>query len=178
MAVLPLTRLETHPDGTVGVVSIIGGNWERLEALFTSGLDSADPSYNAFAVALLRAGLPATNGAVMQWRESTTPKKFIARPGTSSASGTAFAIDLPGARKPVFNLTGDTTFTTSNRADGWRVDAIIKADGTTRNLTFPAWVWVGSTAPTTLAANKTAVLELWCNGAADTDIVARWTAQP
>jgi hypothetical protein len=178
MAVLPNTRLETHPDGTVGVVSIIGGNWERLEALFGSGLATSDPSYNLFASALLRAAVPATNGAVIEWREVTTPKRFVARAGTSTSTGAALAVDFQGPKKYVLTLNGNVTFTTSNRADGWQSTVIVKADASVRNLTFPAWVFVGAAAPATIAANKTAVLELWCNGVNDTDIVARWTVQP
>jgi hypothetical protein len=52
------------------------------------------------------------------------------------------------------------------------------ADGTNRNLTFPAgWVFLG-TAPASLAAGKTAVLSVTFFGTADADAVAAWAVQP
>ncbi len=176
MAVLTRTRLETHPDGTVGVVGIIGSNWSRLETIFDPALASSDLSYNIFVGALIRDAVPTTNGAVFQWRETGT-KKIIARPGTGASASPI--LDLSGARKVVVSLAADPTFSTTNRADGWEVVAIVKAGGSTRALTFPGgWVFVGAAAPATLASGKTAVLELWCNGTAESDIVARWTVQP
>jgi hypothetical protein len=77
-------------------------------------------------------------------------------------------------------LTGNLTIAqTAGRASGAYVTLRIVADGSLRNLTFtPAWVWIGSAAPASIAANKTGLLELWCYGGNETDIVARWTVQP
>lgn len=74
-------------------------------------------------------------------------------------------------------LTGDVTFTTSNRTAGKSVTLKILADGSTRAFTFPAWIFVGAVAPATLVAAKTAMLKLTCFGAADTDIVAEYTVE-
>ena len=38
--------------------------------------------------------------------------------------------------------------------------------------------WVGAAAPATLAANKVALLHLWCFGPNDSDVVARYLAEP
>jgi hypothetical protein len=55
----------------------------------------------------------------------------------------------------------------------------IKSDGTPRNFMFPAgWIFIGSAAPANIAASKTGILELWCYGATEADVVARWTVQP
>lgn len=75
------------------------------------------------------------------------------------------------------SLTGNITFTTSNRASGRTVTIRLICDGTQRTLTFPAgWVFVG-TKPSTIAASKTAVLSLTFFGAADTDCVAAFGVQ-
>ena len=75
-------------------------------------------------------------------------------------------------------LTGNITFTTSNRAAGRTVVIRLLPGASERTLTFPAdWVFV-SAKPATLAANKTAVLSLTFFGTADTDCVAAYGVQP
>jgi hypothetical protein len=72
------------------------------------------------------------------------------------------------------SLTGNLTFTTSNRATGRRVTLRLIADASTRTLTFPAgWKFVG-TKPANIAANKVGMLTLMLFGTADTDGVAAW----
>jgi hypothetical protein len=75
-------------------------------------------------------------------------------------------------------LTGDVIFTTSNRGSGKVVTLIITCDATPRNFTFPSWVFVGGSAPTSIAASKKAALSLTCLGANDTDIIAAYSVQP
>lgn len=87
-------------------------------------------------------------------------------------------IDLAGDAFRTLTLTGAVTFTTSNRAAPRSVTLKITGGGSDRALTFPSWVFVGAAAPTSLAANKTAVLTITAFGTADTDIVAAWVAQP
>jgi hypothetical protein len=68
-------------------------------------------------------------------------------------------------------LTGNVTFTTSNRAVGRAVVVRLLSGASERTLNFPAgWVFLGAV-PTTLAANKTAVLSVTFFGTADTDAV-------
>lgn len=75
------------------------------------------------------------------------------------------------------SLTGNITFTTSNRASGRTVVIRVICDSTQRTLTFPAgWVFVGSK-PANIAASKTAVLSLTFFGTADTDCVAAYGVQ-
>jgi hypothetical protein len=87
-------------------------------------------------------------------------------------------VDMSSAVKSsvTVSLTGNVTFTTSNKASGRTKHVRIICDGTARTFTFPAWVWIGN-APTTIAASKTAVLVLMCYGSADTDIVAQYGVQ-
>ena len=72
------------------------------------------------------------------------------------------------------SLTGNLTFTTSNRAAGRQVTLRLLADGSARTLTFPAgWRFLG-TKPTEIAASKVGVLSLMFFGTADSDCVAAW----
>lgn len=71
-------------------------------------------------------------------------------------------------------LAGNLTLSTANLADGRRVTVYITADGSVRNLTFPAgWIWVG-TMPATLAAGTTARLTLFSKGTTDATVYAEW----
>lgn len=75
------------------------------------------------------------------------------------------------------SLTGNVTFTTSAKAAGQFVTVRVVCDGSNRTLTWPGtWVWVGSTAPATLLANKVGLLSLICFGTADSDVVASWAS--
>ena len=77
------------------------------------------------------------------------------------------------------SLTGNITFATSALYAGAEFTVIVAADGSTRNLTWPAgWTWVGGTAPATIAASKTGLLEIFSSSTADSGVVARWTVQP
>jgi hypothetical protein len=76
------------------------------------------------------------------------------------------------------SLTGNLTFTTSNRATGQSVTLRLIADASTRTLTFPAgWKFMG-TKPANIAANKTGMLTVLFFGTADTDAVAAWGVEP
>lgn len=73
------------------------------------------------------------------------------------------------------SLSGNVTFTTSNVGFSRELLVRIVADGSLRNLTFPAgWKFVGSAAPASIAANKTALLRLWCFGITDAQVVAHY----
>jgi hypothetical protein len=72
------------------------------------------------------------------------------------------------------SLTGNLTFTTSNRATGRSVTLRLISDASTRTLTFPAgWKFMG-TRPANIAANKVGMLTVLFFGTADTDAVAAW----
>lgn len=87
-------------------------------------------------------------------------------------------IDFNGKGYQTISLTGNLTLTTSNRGAGKSVSVRLIGDGSIRTLTFPAgWVFVGSAAPASLAANKVAILNLTGFGGADTDVIAAYAAQ-
>ena len=77
------------------------------------------------------------------------------------------------------DLTGDVTFTVSPKVVGGRLAVLVRAGAAQRALSFPAGMkFVGAAAPTSLAANKCGLLQLLCFGALDSEVVARWLAEP
>lgn len=85
-------------------------------------------------------------------------------------------IDFDGALYQNVSLTGNITFTTSNRVAGKMATVRIIADGSTRTFTFPAWKFMGAI-PANIAANKTAILSLTAFGSAETDVVAAYAVE-
>lgn len=87
-------------------------------------------------------------------------------------------IDFDGLSAKTLSLTGNVTFTTSNKAAGRLKKIKILCDGTLRTFTFPAgWIFIGGAAPASIAISKTAILTLECWGTADTDIIAAYAVQ-
>lgn len=102
--------------------------------------------------------------------------------GSSTHSTLAYAvtvdIDFLLADYRTLSLTGNVTFTTSNRAAPRTVSIRIICDATPRTYVFPAgWIFVGGAAPSGIAASKTAILTATCFGANDADIVAAYAVQ-
>jgi len=75
-------------------------------------------------------------------------------------------------------LTGNVSYTTSNRSAGKSVTIRITSGASSRTLAFPSWVFIGGAAPSSIASNKTGVLTVTFFGSADTDAVAAWAVQP
>lgn len=112
-----------------------------------------------------------------------TLAKFVFSFGMTYPQGTlayaaSVALDFDSNAMQTVSLTGNITFTTSNRVAGRRKIVRVVCDGTGRNFTFPSWTFVGATAPASIAASKTALLMLDCFGTAESDIVARYAVQP
>jgi hypothetical protein len=128
---------------------------------FTGTLDEAGGGATPSIVSTTQAGLmPATSFAALTYA-STTNLDMAA---------------LDGQYRTI-TLTGDLTFTTSNRATGRTAVLRLLPGAAVRTLTFPAgWVFVGIK-PATLAASKSAVLSLTFFGTADTDCIAAYSAQ-
>jgi hypothetical protein len=79
----------------------------------------------------------------------------------------------------VIDLAGNITFSGINMINGRNLMVRLKADASLRTLTFPAgWRWIGSAAPANIAANKVAMLWLWCFGPGDGDVMARYLVEP
>lgn len=78
----------------------------------------------------------------------------------------------------VIDIGGNLTLSGSNYQSAVELTILIReAGGAPRTLTFPTdWVWL-TTKPTTIAANKDAILKLNSFGTAATDVYARyWVA--
>lgn len=104
-------------------------------------------------------------------------KQLLAEQATISYSGTT-NIDLDKAAVQKISLTGNLTLTTSNRKTGASVDIILACDATPRNLTFPAWKFMNSAAPASIAASKTAYLSVYFSGTNDSDGIAWYSVEP
>lgn len=89
---------------------------------------------------------------------------------------TTVALDLTDNDFQTISISANTTFTTSNRANGRSKTIRIITDGTLRTLTFPAWVFVGAL-PADQAASKTGILTITAFGTSDTDIVAAYAVE-
>lgn len=93
----------------------------------------------------------------------------------------AISLDLNDEKYQTVVLTGDPTFSTSNRAPARFLSLKLDANGSDRSLSFSAsWKWLGTdhSAGVTLSNGKIAVLSLTCYGTAETDIVATYVAEP
>jgi len=87
-------------------------------------------------------------------------------------------LDLSTNNLQTLALTGDVTINTSNLAAGRAKQVIVSADSTARNISWPAgWVWIGSAAPASIAASKTAMLTLIPTSTTDASVKAFWSVQ-
>lgn len=75
-------------------------------------------------------------------------------------------------------LGGDLIFSTTNLASGRLKVVRIIGDGSTRNLTFPSWVVVGTAFPATLAASKTLLVVVLPFGTLASQCVACAVVEP
>ncbi len=88
-------------------------------------------------------------------------------------------LDFNGFGGKRIALTGNTSFTSGAFGFGKQMLVRIVGDVSLRALVWPAaWKWVGAAAPASLAANKTGLLQLWCFGTNESDVVARWLVEP
>lgn len=108
--------------------------------------------------------------------------KAPATPTVGTALATTGTVNLDFASLngtyQTITLTGNPTFTTSNLAAGRTVTLILTAGGSSRTLAFPAWVFVGAAAPTTLASGKVGVFTVTATSTTDASCVATYAAQP
>lgn len=74
-------------------------------------------------------------------------------------------------------LAGNVTFATSNLSAGRAKQVLVVADGSPRTVAFPGWVWLGGTAPASLAANKNAILSLLSFGTSNANVYATWMVE-
>lgn len=102
---------------------------------------------------------------------------YAATPSTLTyAATTTVDFSTASATMQTLTLTGNVTLATSNLAAGRCKVLRIVGDGSERTLTFPAWKFMG-TAPTVIAASKTARMNLESWGTADASVVAVYSVE-
>ena len=144
---------------------------EVKSPLYVSGGDLTTPSLSADHDVVIMGKLVAGPSFLQRLQVSATILAY--------APTVNLDFDANGVER--IALSGNITLTTSNVGPEWGKWKLLRldADASPRTLAFPAgWIWVGSAAPTSIAANKKGILELFSFGSADADIVARWTVQP
>jgi len=103
-------------------------------------------------------------------------------PTVGAALGTTGTIDLDMSTLndtyQTITLTGNPTFTTSNRAAGRSVTVKLSAGGSSRTITWPSWIPLGAALPTTLASGKVAVFTVTFFDTTDAAACASYAAQP
>lgn len=100
--------------------------------------------------------------------------------GTSLATTGTVNLDMSDLNGTIqrITLTGNPTFTTSNRAEGRELTLVIKAGASGRTITWPSWTPLGAALPTSLASGKTMVLSLTFMDSTDAEALAAVTVQP
>lgn len=94
----------------------------------------------------------------------------------SAQSGTV--LDFSGDPYKTYTLAANTTFTTSNLAAGKSLTVRITGGASLWTTTFPAWTFVGSTAPANVAIGKVGILTITSFGTTDANCVAAFSVQP
>lgn len=125
--------------------------------------------------------ITADDGQHIHWDQ--TLLKFVFNFGMTYKQGTityaaSVALDFDSNAMQTVALTGNITFTTSNKAAGRRKIVRIVGDGSSRNFTFPSWTFLGASAPASIGASKVALLQLDCFGSSESDVLARYTVTP
>jgi hypothetical protein len=90
--------------------------------------------------------------------------------GTSGTVNLDFSADV-GVPQNI-TLTGNITFTTSNLTAGRSKTVRLAAGGSTRTITYPAWVAFGAALPTSLASGATLIVSLFANSTTDASVDA------
>lgn len=83
--------------------------------------------------------------------------------GTGLATTGTINLDMSTLHGSIqtITLTGDPTFTTSNKAAGKRLTLVLAAGGSTRTITWPAWTAYGAALPTSLASGKSMIVDVF-----------------
>jgi len=123
------------------------------------------------------------NGTSLQISENGGPYVNVVDPVTVSTItyGATVNFDFDPVL-PVYrtmSLTGDVVFVGANYGPARQVSMRLVCDGSSHTLAFPAgWVFIGSSAPVSLDANKSAIISCVCYGANESDVIAAYSAEP
>lgn len=175
----------SFPDGSDGAPSM-SFNSDSTLGLFLSGVGIVGVTGG---LRLAGTVFPDSSNAFdigttsIRWRDGWFSRTVLASrfqtTGETLVYNANTALDFSTAGWKSISLTGNITFTSSNVAADREIAIRIVSDGSLRTLTFPAgWVFVSSAAPTSIAANKTAILSLRAFGGTDSTVVASYVVQP
>jgi hypothetical protein len=165
-------RVISFPDAT-GVVGLVAGTDGQI--IFNSNSAYSASSNLTFDSAT--DTLSVVNASVTG--TLTASKSELTQATLSYAATTDIDFATVTGTYQTISLTGDVTFTTSNRAAGRSVVARILSNDSDRNFTFPAgWKFLGTLAPTSITANKTAILSITLFGTEDSDAVCAYSVEP
>jgi hypothetical protein len=172
--------------------AVSGDPFEAVAKMYVDGL--ADGLYGQIATvnATASAALPIAGGTMTgalvlsadpaEALEAAT-KQYVDNHASTPTAGTtnyaaSLALDFNGNSYQTIALAGDLSITgTNNKATAKTITIRLVGDGSIRSLAFPAsWRFFGIK-PTTLAANKEAILSLTCFGANETDVRAAFSAE-
>jgi hypothetical protein len=144
------------PQTIAGPLNLAGGDSE------TAGLNVTHPaSVNQLIV----------NG------DAQIKRWLLLQESLTYASGINLNFQTFGGKR--LTLAGNVTFSATGHLYGAYIVMRIVGDGTNRTLGFPAgWKFVGTAAPATINANKSALLQLWCFGTSDSDVIAQYAVEP
>lgn len=166
---IPFQATSTSPNDTIIALVEVEPATFRLRRLPKSDIGIPGPTGSQGG-----AGAAGATGAT----GATGPQGPNFTHSTLAYSATT-NLDFDGDDYRTLELTGNVTFTTSNRAAPKALTIRVIADGSTRTFTFPAgWIFVGAAAPASIAANKEAILSITCFGTTDATIRAAYAAQP
>jgi hypothetical protein len=126
-------------------------------------------------------GLAVSNttmlGPVLISAEASIKRLYLQQEGMIYASN--MNINFQSFAGKRVSLAGNVVFSASGYLFGAYVIVRIVCDGTNRTLGFPSgWKFVGSAAPASINANKTALLQLWSFGTTEADVVAQYIVEP
>lgn len=158
-------------DTLIGRSASTAGDWQEVTctAQGRALLSASTASAQLTALGIGASGTLSGLTLVSATRYETTVSAI-----TYAAS---IALNFASNNVQSLALTGNVTFTTSNLAAGRAKQVLITADSSSRSVSFPSWVWLGGSAPGSLAASKSAILSLLSFGTADTSVYATWTVQ-
>jgi hypothetical protein len=100
--------------------------------------------------------------------------------GTGLSTSGTINLDMASVHGTIqaITLTGNPTFTTSNRSAGREVTLVLAAGGSARTLAWPSWLAVGGVLPTALASGKTIVVSVTFTDTTDAAAIAASATQP
>lgn len=132
---------------------------------------------NAGSVASQLTALGIGSGGTISGLTLTSSTRYETVISALSYGSGTVTLDFTSNNLQTLALTGNLTLNTSNLASGRAKQVLITADSSARTLTFPSWIWLGSTAPASIAASKTALLTLISTSTTDGAVYATWVVQ-